>query len=74
MVEKAEASGTAFYFAIGEADVYPISEFPDVTTAVAMSLAVNASGAVNLKSTVLLSPEEFDGVTAKSIGYRPPGA
>ena len=45
-----------------------------VATAVAMSLAVNASGAVNLKSTVLLSPEEFDEATKKSIGYRPPGA
>ena len=74
MVEKAGGKLHAFYFAIGEADVYAISEFPDVTTAVAMSLAVNASGAVNLKSTQLISPEEFDGATKKSIAYRPPGA
>jgi len=74
MVEKAGGKLHAFYFAIGESDVYAISEFPDVTTAVAMSLAVNASGAVNLKSTQLISPEEFDGATKKSIAYRPPGA
>ena len=74
MVEKAGGKLHAFYFAIGESDVNAISEFPDVATAVAMSLAVNASGAVNLKSTVLLSPEEFDAATTKSIGYRPPGA
>ena len=74
MVEKAGGKLHAFYFAIGESDVYAIAEFPDVTTAVAMSLAVNGSGAVNLKSTLLLSPEEFDGATKKSIGYRPPGA
>jgi uncharacterized protein with GYD domain len=74
MVEKAGGKLQAFYFAMGESDVYAISEFPDVATAVAMSLAVNASGAVHLKSTLLLSPEEFDGATKKSIGYRPPGA
>ena len=74
IVEKAGGKLHAFYFAIGEADVYAIAEFPDVTTAVALSLAVNGSGAVNLKTTLLLSPEEFDVATQKSIGYRPPGA
>jgi uncharacterized protein with GYD domain len=74
MVEKAGGKLHAFYFAIGESDVYAIAEFPDVATAVAMSLAVNGSGAVHLKSTLLLSPEEFDEATKKSIGYRPPGA
>ncbi len=73
-VEKAGGKLLAFYFAMGESDVYAISEFPDVATAVAMSLAVNASGAVHLKSTLLLSPEEFDEASKKSIGYRPPGA
>ena len=74
MVEKAGGKLHAFYFAIGESDVYSIAEFPDVATAVAVSLAANASGAVHLNTTVLLSPEEFDGVAKKSIGYRPPGA
>jgi uncharacterized protein with GYD domain len=74
MVEKAGGKMHAFYFAIGESDVYAIAEFPDVATAVAVSLAANASGAVHLKTTVLLSPEEFDGAAKKSIGYRPPGA
>lgn len=74
MVEKAGGKLHAFYFAIGEADVYAIAEFPDAATAVAVSLAVNASGAVQLKTTVLLSPEEFDAAAKKSIGYRPPGA
>ena len=74
MVERAGGKLHAFYFAIGEADVYSIAEFPDAATAVAVSLAVNGSGAVNLQSTLLLSPEEFDAATKKSIGYRPPGA
>jgi len=74
MVERAGGKLHAFYFAIGDADVYGIAEFPDAATAVAVSLAVNGSGAVNLQSTLLLSPEEFDAATKKSIGYRPPGA
>jgi uncharacterized protein with GYD domain len=74
MVEKSGGKLNAFYFAIGESDVYVIAEFPDVASAVAVSLAVNGSGAVHLKTTVLLSPEEFDGAAQKSIGYRPPGA
>ena len=74
MVEKAGGKLHAFYFAMGESDAYAIAEFPDVTTAVATSLAVNAAGAVRLKTTLLLSPEEFDGATKQSIAYRPPGA
>lgn len=74
MVAKAGGKLQAFYYAIGEADVYGICEFPDTATAVAFSLAINASGAVNIHSTVLLTPEEMDAATKKSIGYRPPGA
>lgn len=74
LVTKAGGKLQAFYFAIGEHDVYGITEFPDTATAVAFSLAVNASGAVTLSSTVLLTPEEMDAATKKSIGYRPPGA
>ena len=73
MVEQNGGKLLAFYFALGEADVYVIAEFPDVATAAAVSLAVNGSGAVSLKTTVLLSPEDFDAATKKSIGYRPPG-
>jgi uncharacterized protein with GYD domain len=74
MVEKAGGKLHAFYFAIGEADAYGIAEFPDAATAVAVSLAVNGAGAVNLHTTLLLSPEEFDAAAKKSIVYRPPGS
>lgn len=74
MVEKAGGKLHAFYFALGDADVYGVTEFPDAATAVAVSLAVNASGAVHLQSTLLLSPEEFDAAAKKSIAYRAPGA
>mgnify|MGYP001606206365 CR=1 FL=1 len=73
MVTKAGGKLHAFYFAIGDADVYGITEFPDMATAVAFSLSVNASGAVNLRSTMLLTAEEMDAATKKTVAYRPPG-
>jgi uncharacterized protein with GYD domain len=74
MVEKAGGKLHSFYFALGEADVFGIAEFPDVATAVAVSATVNASGMVHLSSTQLISPEEFDAAAKKTIAYRPPGA
>jgi uncharacterized protein with GYD domain len=63
-----------FYFAFGDDDVYAIAEIPDHTTAAAISLAVAASGAVNIKTVVLLTPEEMDKAAKQSVPYRPPGA
>jgi uncharacterized protein with GYD domain len=74
MVEKAGGKLHAFYYAFGDADLYGIAEFPDSVTATAVSMAVNVSGAVTLKSTLLITPEELDAATRKSIGYRAPGA
>ncbi len=63
----------AFYFTFGEADAIGIAELPDNVTAAALSLAINASGLVGVKTTVLLTTEEMDQATKKQIGYRPPG-
>jgi uncharacterized protein with GYD domain len=63
----------AFYFAFGDADAFVIVDGPDNVTAAAVSLAVNASGAVSTKTTVLLTPEEIDQAAKKSVNYRPPG-
>jgi uncharacterized protein with GYD domain len=64
----------AFYFAFGESDVYSILEAPDSVTASAMALAINASGAVTLKTIALITPEEVDQATKKIPAYRAPGA
>jgi uncharacterized protein with GYD domain len=74
MLEQAGGKLLAFYFAFGDDDVYGIAEFPDTTTAAALSLAINASGAVNLHSTMLLTPEEIDAAVKKSVSYRAPGS
>jgi uncharacterized protein with GYD domain len=63
----------AYYFAFGEDDGFAILDGPDNIGAAAASLIVNASGAVSVKVTVLLTPEEVDQVVKRSATYRPPG-
>lgn len=73
MTKAAGGKIEAFYFAFGDSDVYLIVDAPDQATAAALSLAVNASGAVTLKTTVLLTPEEVDQAAKKTVKYRSPG-
>jgi uncharacterized protein with GYD domain len=63
----------AFYYAFGDVDAYLIIDLPDNIAASALSLAVNQSGAVSIKTTVLLSADEVDQAIARKVDYRPPG-
>jgi uncharacterized protein with GYD domain len=75
--EKAVASvgGTldAFYYAFGETDAYVIVDVPDHASMTAIALTVSATGAVTVKTVVLLTPEEVDEAAKKKLAYRPPG-
>ena len=64
----------AFYFAFGGTDAYLIVDAPDHASVSAASLTINASGAVRVKTIVLITPEELDQVAKKGATYRPPGA
>ena len=77
IAKLAESSGgklESFYFAFGDRDVYTIVELPDNETATAVALTVNSSGAVNIRTTVLVTPEEVDAAAKQSVDYRPPGS
>jgi uncharacterized protein with GYD domain len=63
----------SFYYAFGDYDVFGIADMPDNASSVAFSMAVNASGAAKVKTIVLLTPEEIDQATKKTVDYRPPG-
>ncbi len=63
----------SFYYAFGADDVLGIADLPDNVSATAFALAVNASGAVVIRTTVLITPEEVDEAAKKTPGYRPPG-
>ena len=63
----------AFYFAFGDDDAYIVADLPDNIAASALAIAINASGAVKCRTTVLLTPEEVDEAVKKATSYRPPG-
>ena len=62
-----------FLFAFGDSDVVAILDLPDNVTAAGVALLVAASGKVDIKTTVLLTPEEVDAATKIGGDYRPPG-
>jgi uncharacterized protein with GYD domain len=74
LVEGLGGKIEAFYFAYGEDDAYVITDVPDTTAGLAISLAVNASGAVRISTIPLITPEEIDAASKKSVAYRAPGA
>lgn len=62
-----------FYYCFGDDDVVGIFDVPDDETAAAFAIAINATGAVKIKTTRLLTAEQIDTATRKTVGYRPPG-
>jgi uncharacterized protein with GYD domain len=69
------AGGTveAFYFVFGDDDVILVVDLPDNATMAAVSLAVSAAGGATSTVRVLLTPEEIDTATHKTVDYRAPG-
>jgi uncharacterized protein with GYD domain len=63
----------AFYFAFGDVDAYVIVDLPDNVSAAAMALAVGQSGLASTKTVVLLTMEEADAASKKTVTYRGPG-
>ena len=71
-----EASGGALesmYFTFGSDDFVIIAEGTDNVSAAGLGLLVAASGAVKIRTTVLLTAEEMDAATKQAVSYRPPG-
>jgi uncharacterized protein with GYD domain len=63
----------AFYYGLGETDLFMLVELPDNVAAANASLIVVASGAGSWRTTVLLSAEDMDRVAKSSANYRAPG-
>jgi uncharacterized protein with GYD domain len=63
----------AYYYAFGSDEFVMVADLPSNVDAVALSLAVNASGTVASRATVLITPEEADQAAKKTVNYRPPG-
>lgn len=63
----------SFYYAFGEYDVFLVVELPDDISAAAIGLRVNAAGLVRISMTALITPEDIDAASGKSVTYRGPG-
>jgi uncharacterized protein with GYD domain len=73
-VASVGGSMEAFYYAFGDVDIFAIADIPDDASAVAVSLIINASGAVQAKLTPLMTAEDLDAAAAKTPVYSPPGS
>lgn len=62
-----------YYYAFGEYDVVGIADVPDNVSAAAFAMIVTMSGGATCSTTVLLTPEEVDQVSQKTVAYRKPG-
>lgn len=72
-VEALGGKVEAFYFAFGENDVVVITEAPDNVSIAALLIGIASTGTVNLKTTVLLTPEELDQATKRTVAFRAAG-
>ena len=72
-LKSAGATLESFYYAFGDADAILITDAPDHVSIAAAAVAINASGAVTIKTTVLMTPEEMDQAVKKTVAYTPPG-
>jgi uncharacterized protein with GYD domain len=73
MAEGVGGKLETFYYAFGDVDAYVIVDVPDSVTAAAVALAINQTGAVTVKTVVLIPPEDMDKAGKKAVEYRPPG-
>jgi len=64
----------SIYYAYGDSDVYVIVDMPDIMSGLALSLVVNASGAVHINTIPLITVEDVDAACKKSVDYRAAGA
>ena len=69
------AGGTleSMYYVFGSDDVVAIVDLPDDVCRGSRA-TIGSSGAVDVRTTVLLTPEQLDAAAQRSIDYRPPGS
>ncbi len=74
VVEGLGGKVEAWYYALGETDLFVILDLPDAQTAAAFSLVVHAAGGAQIATIPLLTAADIDAASKKSVPYRAPGA
>ncbi len=73
LIKSVGGTEEAYYYALGQTDLFVIVDLPDNASAAAIALTVGAAGGVTVKTTALLTVAEADAATKKSPMYRAPG-
>jgi len=73
-VQALGGSVEAYYYALGDDDLFAIVDVPSQVDVVALATQISAGWAFVAKTIALVTPEEIDQAAKKDIGYRPPGA
>jgi uncharacterized protein with GYD domain len=74
LAESVGGSVESMYYALGKDDVFLIADLPNNQAATAVALTVGSSGAVKIRTTVLMSTAEVDEAVKLSPEYRSPGS
>jgi uncharacterized protein with GYD domain len=74
LVETLGGTLESMYFAFGSDDWYITVDLPSNAASAAATLTVAATGSINPRTVVLLTPEELDEASKMSPSYRAPGA
>jgi uncharacterized protein with GYD domain len=74
LIASLGGSVESMYFGFGGDDYYITVDLPGNTEMAAGAMPTAASGAVNIRTGVLLTPEEVDAAVKMSADYRAPGA
>lgn len=74
LVKSVGGKVESVYYAFGDVDIYVVAEFPDNATAAAVALTAASTDTVSLKTIVLMTPEEIDEASKKSIAFRAAGS
>jgi uncharacterized protein with GYD domain len=72
-IESAGGTLESFYLGFGTDDYYVTVELPDHAAAAAAALTVSATGTSRARTIVLLTPEDLDEATKRTVSFRPPG-
>ena len=72
-VEALGGSIDCIYYTFGSDDVVGIFDVANDETAAAFSIAINSTGSVQIKTTRLLTPDQIDRATQKTVNYKSPG-
>jgi uncharacterized protein with GYD domain len=70
MAESMGGKLESLYFAFGGVDAFVILNLPDNVTGAATALAASQIGTLSVNTVVLLTPEEMDATSRKSVGLR----